>query len=380
MKVLKKNTTGRRRGRIFFSLCLGILAIGCMCLAACSQKFGKLPEGARLERIKTSPNYQDDVFRNQIDTPSFAEGNSFFSVLLGNLFAEKIRLAPETPVPSVKTDLKALDPSKDTIVWLGHSSLFLRLNGKSILVDPVFSDHAAPFSSFNKAFAGTTIYSVEDMPPIDLLLLTHDHWDHLDYPTVTGLKANVGHVVCGLGVGAHLEYWGYAGDMVTESDWYETVTPDADFAVHIMPARHFSGRFLTRNKTLWVGFVLETPARKIFISGDTGYGPHFSEAGERFGGFDLAFLENGQYDSRWPYIHMAPEEAAQAALDLHAKAVLPAHSGKFAIARHPWDEPLMRLTEASRAKPYRLLTPKIGEPIYLDDAEQAFPAWWEKMK
>lgn len=375
-----KSMVSRRCKRIVLSFFTSVLALGCMCLVSCSQKFGKHPEGARLERIESSPNYQDGTFRNQTDTPSFSEGNNFFTVMLGHLFAQKARLAPEAPIPSIKTDLKALDANKDTVVWLGHSSLFLHLGGKSILIDPVFSDHAAPFSSFTKAFAGTTIYSVEDMPAIDYLLITHDHWDHLDYPTVTGLEPKVRQVICGLGVGAHLEYWGYAQDKITENDWYDTLTLDDGFAAHIMPARHFSGRFLTRNKTLWAGFVLETPAIRIFISGDTGYGPHFIEAGNRFNSFDLAILENGQYDSRWPYIHMTPEETAQAALDLRAKAVLPVHSGKFAIAGHPWDEPLTRLTGASLGKPYRLLTPKIGEPIFCNDGEQTFPAWWEGVK
>jgi L-ascorbate metabolism protein UlaG (beta-lactamase superfamily) len=347
---------------------------------ACSPKFGQHPQGERLKRVEASPNYQNGAFRNQIPTPLFSEDNNVFTLLLSSLSSPEIRRRPEVPVPSVKTDLNALDVNKDVIVWLGHSSLVLRLGGKSFLVDPVFSNYAAPFSSFNKAFAGTNIYSVDDMPDIDYLLIMHDHWDHLDYPTITGLKSKVRHVICGLGVGAHLEYWGYDRDIITEGDWYDSLVQEDGMSIHIVPARHSSGRFLTRNKTLWAGFVVETPEHRIFISGDTGFGPHFAETGKRFGGFDLAILENGQYDPRWPYTHMAPEETVQAAKDLRARAVLPVHSGKFSLAPHPWDEPLIRLASASQGESWQLLTPMMGEPVYPDNVEQPFTTWWVNMK
>ena len=380
MKFFRSIMSDRWRGKIIPSLFIGPLLIGAMGLAACAPKFGKHPEGAYLERIEYSPNYSDGAFRNQIDTPQFAPGTTMFSALFGSAFTKKIRPAPLSPVPSVKTDLKTLDKNRDTVVWLGHSSFYLILGGKRILIDPVFSHYAAPFASFNHAFAGTNVYTAEDMPEIDYLLITHDHWDHLDYPTVTALAHKVRYAVTGLGVGAHLRHWGYAGEKIHEGDWYDTIAPETDFTIHVLPARHFSGRFLTRNKTLWSGFALKTPARQILISGDSGYGPHFAEIAARFGGFDLAILENGQYDPRWPYIHMAPEETARAAVDLKAKALLPDHSGKFSMASHPWDEPLKRLTAASLDKPYRLLTPVIGDPVFLDDEKQVFPAWWQGME
>ena len=371
-------TRGRKGG--FVTLLVVALIIGTLYLAACTPRFGKYPEGERLERVQQSPNYSDGTFRNQIEAPPLAQKTNRFSILLEHVFKKSDNLVPPTPIPSVKIDIKALDPTRDTLVWLGHSSFFLLLDGKRILIDPLFGDHAAPFSAFNKAFAGTTVYTASDMPEIDYLLITHDHWDHLDYQAVTALKNSVQHVVCALGVGAHLEYWGYPKEKIHEGDWYDTIDLQDGVSIHVLPARHFSGRLLTRNKTLWAGFALITPARSIFISGDTGYGPHFSEIGRRFGSFDLAILENGQYDSRWPYSHMLPEEAAQAAVELGAKAIIPNHSGKFAMARHPWDEPLRRLAEASRGQPYRFLTPVLGEPVFLDDDEQSFAAWWEGME
>ena len=364
-----------RRKRLAGLFLFAILVAGCVSLTACAPKFGKHPEGARLERIQYSPNYANGAFRNQIDTPQFAEGATMFSALVSNVFTKKERSAPKGPVPSAKTDLKTLAPNRDTVVWLGHSSFFLLLSGKRILVDPVFSDHAAPFSLFNKAFAGTTVYTADDMPDIDYLLITHDHWDHLDYPAVTALEPRVRLAVCGLGVGAHLVHWGYPEEKIHEGDWNDAVRLPGGVTVHFLPARHFSGRFLVRNKTLWVAFALTTPARRIFISGDSGYGPHFAEIGRRFEAFDLVILENGQYNTRWPYIHMMPEETAQAAVDLRAKALLPDHSGKFSMSSHPWDEPFKRLMEASRGKPYRFLTPVIGEPVFPDDLNQTFPAW-----
>ena len=164
-------------------------------------------------------------------------------------------------------------------------------------------------------------------------------------------------MVCGLGVGAHFEYWGYASERIHEGDWFTALQFEDGFTIHVLPARHYSGRSVTRNKNLWVAFALITPQRRIFFSGDSGYGPHFAEIGKVFKGFDLALLECGQYNDQWRYVHMMPEDAAKAAEDLQARTVMPAHSGKFAIAYHPWDDPYIRLSNASRDKAYRLLTP-----------------------
>lgn len=340
-------------------------------------KFGTLPEGSCLDRIKSSPNYVDGQFQNLVPTPIFNEGNSTASVWWNFLFAQKERLVPTAPIPTIKTDLVALDKDKDVVIWLGHSSYFIQLGGKRILIDPVFSSFAAPVSFANKAFDGTNQYTAEDIPEIDYLLISHDHWDHLDYPTVTALKPKIKNVICGLGVGSYFEEWGFDTKHVLEADWFTALELENDFTIHVLPSRHFSGRLFSRNKTLWVGFALVTPERRIFFSGDGGYGPHFKEIGEMLNGFDLAIMENGQYDKSWPYIHMMPEEVAQAAEELKAKALLPGHAGKFAIANHPWDDPFKRITDASQDKNYKLLTPMIGEPVELENQQQLFSRWWE---
>ena len=215
------------------------------------------------------------------------------------------------------------------------------------------------------------------MPEIDYLLITHDHWDHLDYPSVKALQSKTRNVVCGLGLGAYFEHWGFAKEQIHEGDWFAALQLEKGFTIHVLPARHYSGRLLTRNKTLWAGYALETPNRRILFSGDSGYGPHIAEIGRRFDGFDLVVLDSGQYDERWPYIHMTPDEAAQAAQVLQAKAFLPGHIAKFTLAKHSWDDPFRRITAASERKNYRLLTPMIGEPIGFDNDKQRFSHWWE---
>ena len=206
----------------------------------------------------------------------------------------------------------------------------------------------APIPWVNRAFDGTHVYGVEDMPEIDQLLITHDHWDHLDHPTITALESKVRKVIAPLGVGSYFEQWGYARDKLREADWYTAVEAASGFTIHVLPARHFSGRLVERNKTLWAAYALEGNGRRLFFSGDTGFGPHFEEIARRIGaGFDLVATDNGQYNERWAHVHMTPEEAFRAAQILGAKAWLPAHVGKFRLARHAWNEPFDRAVAAS---------------------------------
>src|SRR5690554_2412599 len=183
--------------------------------------FGKLPSGERLARIEQSPNYRDGAFRNQTPTPNFSNGGNFFTVFYEFMFNADKRNVPKDSLPHVKTDLHALPADENMLVWFGHSSYFIQLDGKRILVDPVFNGHASPVSFTTKSFPGTRVYSAADMPPIDFLIITHDHWDHLDFNTVVSLMPTVSQVFCPLGVGAHLEYWGYPASKVHESDWGE---------------------------------------------------------------------------------------------------------------------------------------------------------------
>lgn len=343
-------------------------------------QFGKAPTGARLERMKNSPNYKNGSFQNLENTPDLAEGVNMLSVIWSFLFDKTPRQVPIDSIPHVQTDIRTLDSQTDALVWFGHSSYFLQTEGKRLLIDPVFNGYASPVSFTTKSFPGTTSYHVEDLPTIDFLIITHDHWDHLDYPTIKKIASQVKQVVCPLGVGAHLEYWGYAPSKIIELDWHELADLEGGFTIRATPARHFSGRGLKRNGTLWTSFVLNTPLRRIFIGGDSGYGKHFADIGKQYGPFDLAILEDGQYNPAWIYIHMLPEQVLQAAQDLNAQKVLPVHHSKFSLAMHAWDDPLIRITKANKNTELLLWTPKIGEPVFLNDSAHVFTHWWEEVR
>ncbi len=345
-------------------------------------EFGRLPQGERLARIQASPHYINGKFQNLVPVQVMSEdsGENRFVATAKFLFGDKSALSPKEPMLSHKTDLKKLDIKQDLVVWMGHSTFYMQLGGRRILIDPVFSSYASPVFFINKAFSGSNIYTAADMPDIDVLAISHDHWDHLDYTTVMALKDKIKNIVCPLGVGEYFEQWGFDLQILHEEDWDKEIKIAEDFSIHILPSQHFSGRFLTQNPTLWCGFAFVTPKNKVYYSGDGGYGEHFKAIGKQFGGFDLMLGENGQYNMAWHAIHLLPEETAQAAVDVRAKALLPAHGGKFALARHPWQEPYQKLTEASQGKDYQLLTPEIGEAVSIDEISlQAFGKWWEKM-
>ncbi len=342
------------------------------------RKFGKLPSGARLERIRQSLHYKNGVFQNIEVTPTFSEGVTYPQLAGQFFFGGSKDKTPHQKLPSVKTNLHDLDLGRNVLIWMGHSSYYMQVDGKRILVDPVLSGSASPVGFNVRAFDGTDIYKSADIPEIDFLFITHDHWDHLDYKTIVEIMPKIKAVFCPLGVGEHLEYWGYDMSTVTEMDWYEDTDAGNGFKVFTTPARHFSGRGFIRAKSLWASFVLKTPSMQIFIGGDSGYSPQFKEIGDRFGRFDWAILENGQYNPNWKYIHMLPEHFMTAAKELKAKNIIPVHSSKFALSQHDWYEPLS-LVVANNAKekePLNISTPQIGEVVNLDGT-QAFEKWWE---
>lgn len=364
---------------LFTVIALLLVLGGALWLYLQQDKFGRLPEGARLNRLRQSSNYQNGTFQNQVPFREIVKGGSSIAGLVKYLLRPRENTEPPAPVPALKTDLKHLERSGDVVVWLGHSSYFVQLGGKTMLIDPVFSVYASPVFFNTRAFAGTNPYTVNDMPDIDYLLVSHDHWDHLDHDTVMALRGRIRHVITGLGVGEHFARWGFPASIIHEMDWNESLSLDEGLRIHFMTARHYSGRLLTRNKTLWGAFALQTPGRRIFHGGDSGYGPHFKAIGESFGSFDLALLDSGQYDEAWHDVHMMPEEAAQAAVDLGASAALPGHDGKFCISFHAWDDPFRRFTAAAVGKPFRAVTPRIGEVVDLADHQQSFAPWWERI-
>ncbi|MBQ7530790.1 MAG: MBL fold metallo-hydrolase [Paludibacteraceae bacterium] len=342
--------------------------------------FGRKMSKERKARIEASPNYRDGMFQNEEETPQFTGDKSPMAMLWDFIAHRPQDRVPTEALPAVKTDLKSLPTDKDWLVWFGHSSYLFCLSGKRYLVDPLLKMEF-PAAVMMKPFKGTDLYTPDDMPDIDVLIITHAHWDHLDYATLRDLRDRVGHVVCPLGVGEYMEYWKYDKSIISELDWYESLTGGAGLtagwsnsetvqqrsgqSVTCLPTRHFSNRLLGgRNQTLWASFMVEANGRKVYIGGDGGYDGRFRRIREQFGEIDLALLENGQYNSDWKYIHTTPESLEQVILDLSAKAVFTVHHDKFALAKHPWYEPDSVARSIAERHDIRLLDQPIGTVIY----------------
>lgn len=362
------------RFAVMYLLIFLVLVTAIIILFLRSEAFGSQPSGDRIKRIERSPHYREGAFQNLSPTPALAEGESYLGVMRKFFFGKDQRNVPSFVIPSSKTDLKNLDTSLNILVWFGHSSYFMQIDGTRILVDPVFSGHASPLSFTTKSFKGSDVYRADEFPPIDLCFISHDHWDHLDHKTTRSLT--IRKIITGLGVGAHLERWGMDPSMINELDWNESMEPLPGFKVHAVPARHFSGRGFKRNGSLWTSFALITPSFRLFIGGDSGYDSHFKKAGDDFGPFDFAILENGQYDPAWKYIHMLPEEVVQAGEDLRAEWIIPVHWSKFSLSVHAWDDPIKRVVAEAKRKNRKLLHPMIGEAVDLDKPV-AGKEWWE---
>lgn len=338
--------------------------------------FGVRANGGRLEKMRVSPHYQQRRFENLHLTPALTEGANYWNVLWEFTFRKHKHGRPKATLPSRKTNLHALSPQDDLLVWMGHSSYYLQIGGKRILVDPVLSGAASPLSFTTTAFPGSDVYDLADIPELDLLLITHDHWDHMDHATLVALEKRTAQVITGLGNGAHLEHWGYPSKKIVEMDWYEKIALGQELEIVTLPARHFSGRGLKRNGHLWVSFALISPQSRVYVGGDSGYDTHFAQIGANYGPFDLAILECGQYDKSWKYIHMHPAEVLQAATELRAEKLLPVHWGKFQLGNHAWDESVNTLLSLHTTQHPPVATPMIGAvmPIH---GPAVTVRWWE---
>ncbi|MBX7125191.1 MAG: MBL fold metallo-hydrolase [Cyclobacteriaceae bacterium] len=338
------------------------------------RSFGATPSGARLDRVRRSPNYDGKSFHYTEHTDVMLPGVSPFT-LMREFFRKGVQKKPPVTLPSVKTDLKRLPSDGTSIVWFGHSSYLVKTPTLTVLVDPVLKGLASPVPIAGKPFPGADEYGVEDLPHIDVVLITHDHYDHLHYESVSKLAGTASKFVTSLGVGSHLEFWGVPAANIVELDWWQRQDV-GKAAFTATPARHFSGRLFRRGQTLWSGFVLEADGLRLYLGGDSGYGPHFREIGLRFDGFDLALLECGQYSPYWPYIHMQPEETVQAAHDLGAKVLMPVHWAKFELSIHAWDEPIRRAMAKADATGMPTTTPMIGEVVTVN-GHYPEKKWWE---
>jgi len=322
-----------------------------------------------------SPNYYNGAFQNLQTTPQLAEGISMLN-LMGKFFLSRpTNTKPATVIPSIKTDLQKYYSKGPSIIWFGHSSYLIHYNGFNILVDPVLSGYASPFSFYLKAFKGADADKPLDMPEVDMMIITHNHYDHLDKNAIKSLSAKTKSFYMPLGVKENIASFVTKNQPVVEMDWWQTNRVNDQIKLTATPARHFSGRGLKRNQSLWSSFVLEINGYSIFIGSDSGYGEHFKEIGKQFRSFDIAILECGQYNAAWPFIHSMPEELIHEGKELNAKVIMPVHWAKFSLALHDWDEPIKRFVAAAEATGTPYTAPMIGQPVVLDEF---YPkqAWW----
>ena len=343
------------------------------------KSLGKRAAGLRLERMRASPLWQGEAFRNIHPVlPGLRDGSAPRPTLSEFLCSEGRRV-PQGPLPAVNPLEGWRRPAGSGLraTWLGHSTVLIEIDGLRVLTDPVWGARASPSRLAGPKRFQPVPVPLRALPPIDLVLVSHDHYDHLDYPTIRELARQSVPFVTSLGVGAHLEAWGVAPQRIVELDWWETAQlPDAELMVHAAPSQHFSGRALKdRNATLWSSFVIESPRHRVFFSGDTGLTGEYAAIRERFGAFDLVMLEVGAFHPSWGDIHLGPENALQALALLGGGAFLPVHWGTFALAMHDWDEPAETLLALAPRQGARLVMPRLGEPVEPAHAAEPTP-WW----
>lgn len=379
------------RRSCLLSLSLVLVLVLVLVLSACSLRslhpvFGGTPDEPSRERIRSSPQFDGTQFANEEVTPVFTPAQPQESALrrwLGKWWHAPKDKNPQSPLPSQPLGAQPLQ--EGSFVWLGHSGVLFRLDGKTWLSDPVFYRASPlalpqmPLPFVAEPFALQHPLSPDHLPArIDVVLISHDHFDHLDRRTIQQINARVGRYVVPLGVKAHLQRWGVADEKIVELDWHEQLKL-GHTALIMTPARHFSGRMSGGHfDTLWASWVLKSPSLSIYINGDSGYGAHYKEIGQRYGPFDLAMIEIGGYDEDWALIHLFPEESVRATQDLGATWLLPMHWARFDLAHHSWREPIERLMAAVPAQGVRVTAPLIGQRFTLDDPPRS--AWWRGVR
>ena len=294
---------------------------------------------------------------------------------------KNLRLAPEGEIPVNKiTELPKADTDELTITWFGHSTALLQIHGMRILIDPVLSEYSSPVGFMGAERMAEVPMTAEELPEIDILLISHDHYDHLDYQTIRDIDEKVKRYCVPLGVENHLEKWGVDPEKIHNMAWWEEVEIDG-LTISATPGQHYSGRLpWGNNQTLWSGYYLQDEYHKVYYTGDTGYGEFFKEIRERYGEPELVLSEDGQYDPEWPYCHMNPQEVLKAAEDLGTDWLIPVHWAGFVLSRHAWDDPAEQLTTLAEDSEVSISTPKIGETVNFSNINQYQEKWWREVK
>ena len=366
-------------GIVVGSLIIVVILIGIIFINT-SPEFGENPSKNDLIKFKKSINYKAGKFKNSTKT-SMSMSFKETIVTLKDYIKGVPNSEPTNDILVEKVDSTNWQKNDSTnrIVWFGHSSFLLKLDGKNILIDPMLGNTPAPHPWLGgKRYSSELPIEIEKLPRIDAVLISHDHYDHLDYGSIQKLKNKTNQFLVPFGIGAHLKSWGIKETRITEFDWWDELTFEhIKFA--FTPSRHFSGRGLTnRFSTLWGSWVIKGVKENLYFSGDSGFGKHFKDIGEKYGPFDFAMMECGQYNEKWADIHMMPEQTVQASIDIKSNMTMPIHWAAFTLSIHSWKEPVERFSNKAKEENLNFIIPKIGEEIKLINSETNFKDWWLK--
>jgi len=375
-------TSPKSRKLKWVLIILFVITVGSVLFLRNWPPFGGTVSGERLKMAQASPHYHDGEFANTPPHPPLESGDAW-GYLIEQFFGDQTRVPPSA-IPISVIPLESIQAEPHTglrAIWFGHSSVYVELDGFRLLVDPVFSEYASPFNGIGPKRTHPPPITLADLPRIDVVMISHDHYDHLDMRTIQFLSPKGTQFLVPLGVGAHLDEWEIPESQITELDWWES-TEIAGLKIICTPAQHYSSRGIFDYKeTLWSSWSVMGSKHRFFYSGDSGYSNHFQSIGSQLGPFDLSIMKIGQYGpgASWIYSHMDPEEAIEAHLAVRARRMLPVSWGTFNIAFHDWDEPIRRAVQAANEKNVDLVTPRVGDVVTAGKPFNSYP-WWEEVK
>ena len=343
------------------------------------KQFGGKISDENIKEYSRSKHWDGKHFNNLVKTTLDIQIKDW-PYLIKNQLNDRASRGPEKPIPVIPFDIVAWNQSSEKFqfIWYGHSVLLIKLGGLNILIDPMFGSNASPIAPFKTSrFSENTLGIIKNLPEIDLVLLSHDHYDHLDMDSILMLKGKTKRYIVAFGVARHLIRWGVDPNSIQEMDWWEKVQLENDVDITFTPTRHFSGRGIhDRFKSFWGGWALHCQDLNIWFSGDGGDGGHFIDIADRLGPFDFTWIECGQYNELWKQIHLMPECSASIAKAVNSSCAMPVHWGAFSLAMHPWTEPVERFIEAANLASLNFITPRIGEMIVGSELTSK-DSWWE---
>ncbi|WP_134699585.1 MBL fold metallo-hydrolase [Ammoniphilus sp. YIM 78166] len=362
---------------IYLFVLLIVLVVAILWFVNLHPVFGGNPSNEQKELYSRFNNNSKGKFVNLVPTEMNLSVSDYYSMMKENLLGGKDR-NPAGQIPVTAIDWNEISSGEDSLTWFGHSAFLLSVDNKKLLVDPMLGPIASPVSFIgSKRYSEDLLHIIDEMPPIDAVFITHDHYDHLDYLSIQKLKSKVGQFFVPHGVSAHLIRWGVEQEKIIELNWWDE-TKFQGLTIALTPSKHFSGRgMFNRDTTLWGGWVILGQQTRFYISGDGGYDGHFKEIGSIYGPFDITLMEGGQYDDRWSWVHMTPEEAVQAHLDVNGKNMMLVHWGAFTLAFHGWTDPIQRALIEAQNRAVNLIVPQIGETVPLNRDFAPVSPWWD---